>query len=239
MVPDPVHQIVTSRVMGSCDRGPASRRTGALFLGHSEGEHAVFKTRVQGGVVEGMAESQAQSIIALGIFEMESLPIHAHHMRFAGGDDEIGSTDFDGDAGSIHTWHVNDEFHGIGLFPAVIARLAVFRIEIPDGSAVRPDSVGLDDRVHGKMENDKDSRNPLGVMTAGLQRVAKQGSVKRSRLGLRARADQMFIPMNGDRTHLTAAMHGDGLRKRSAGRAAVMLISVGHGNVGNMHTFPV
>jgi len=41
----------------------------------------------------------------------------------------------------------------------------------------------------------------------------------------------VFIPNNGDRTHLTAAKHGDGLRIRSTGLAAEMLTAFGHWNV--------
>ena len=129
---------------------PSPVRIEAVLLGKRYGEHACFEVRFHRGIVEGVAKPQTQAVVALRAFEMKRLPIHADHMRFARGDDQVGSTNFEGNAGGIDTGNVNDEFHGIKLFPAVIARLAIFRIEIPSGAAARPGSGSWDDGVHEK-----------------------------------------------------------------------------------------
>jgi hypothetical protein len=56
-------------------------------------------------------------------------------------------------------------------------------------------------------------------------------------LGLIARAGLLllFAPIMGDRTHPDAANRCNGLRKRSAGRAAKMFLRNGHWNNLNVH----
>jgi hypothetical protein len=73
---------------------------------------------------------------------------------------------------------------------------------------------------------------PSGLLASGF-RGLNEGPLNGG-LGLQARAGALFVPANDDRRHLGAAK-GDGLRKRSAGTAAEMLMRNGHGNAANMH----
>jgi hypothetical protein len=68
---------------------------------------------------------------------------------------------------------------------------------------------------------------PRGLGAAGLQDFSKLGPLNGG-LGLEARAGLLFAPIGNDRSHLGAANSNDGLRNRSAGGAAVMLMKSGH-----------
>lgn len=68
-----------------------------------------------------------------------------------------------------------------------------------------------------------------GLGAAGLQVDSKLDPLNGG-LGLRARGARLFAPIAVDRTHLDAARGSNGLRKRSAGAAAEMLVMYGHGS---------
>ena len=68
-----------------------------------------------------------------------------------------------------------------------------------------------------------------GLVAAGLQ-VFLNFFRWDGGLGLEARAGLVFAPIKDDRTHLGAANGSDGLRERSAGDAAEMVLLNGHWN---------
>lgn len=146
-----VHLIVTNGVlMTSRDFEEAIDGAGGLILGQRERQHTVVEFSPERGVVEGGPELQTEAVVALHGFEMQRLPIDAHDLGFARSHDEVRAADFDGDSGGLDSGDVNIEFHGIGLFATVIARLAVFRIDgISSGPAATLGRSELDNCVHG------------------------------------------------------------------------------------------
>ena len=131
-----------------------------------DGEDAVMDLGMQGGIFQPVTEPEAELVIALGALEVEGLPVDAHEMRFARGDDQVGGSGCDIHAGGVDAGDVDGEFHGVGMILAVIAWLAKirhgrrnFRKRQTSGR-----TEGMDDRVHGKMEV-----GTSGLVAAGLQ----------------------------------------------------------------------
>ena len=206
-------------------RDPTGPHGGVYPLWKCDGQDTVGDLSLHGLVVEAVAEPQSQTIIALGTFKVEGMPVDPHEMGFFRRDCEVGASGLDVDAGGIHARDEDHQLHLSGLVAEFIIRLAVVRDRRRREAMGRTTgSKGVNDRMHEREQNGSVSSRLGAPGSGGLNAIRLNGGLV---LGARAGG---FIPMgNNNRTHRDAAlMHG--LRKRSAGEAALVCEWSGHWN---------
>jgi len=119
-------------------------------LRDAEMQHAVGQFGGEGAVVEIAAETEAQFVVPLGVFEVGGGEVDADDMALASDDDEVGTADHDFDPGGVDSRQKDGEFDGVALVLAIVVRAACFAEGGDDAAlATIVGQRGRKDRVHG------------------------------------------------------------------------------------------
>ena len=114
---------------------------------------------MQGIEIEIVAKPEFELIVVLHALEVEGLPVHAHQMRLARGNQQIRSAGGDLNPAGFHPGNKHDHLQGARLDAALEMRLAKSRGEIGAGGS--GGTVCWNERMHGR------KKFVVGLVTGG------------------------------------------------------------------------